>query len=197
MTKAQLARECARRIRGLLQKREPTTTQEGLAEVAGVKLRAVQGWLSEKAPRPPGALELQRICEFFDVSADYLLCLTDERRPLAEVPEDLRGAIGQHARMRLQRVAPAVAKALEHRPDASLGSDVLRCFENEAKRREAPLQAADEDMAAALLLLTELDSSKSSALTARAGKIARNLNQRTYARYTELTTDLTGSLRRR
>lgn len=195
MTKAELARECARRIRGLLQRHEPRLTQEALADVAGVELRAVQGWLSKTAPRPPGAIELQRMSEFFDVSADYLLCLTDEPRPLAEVPADLRRAIGQHVRTRLRRVAPAVADALEHRPDASLGSDVLRRFENEAKRREAPIREASDDHAAALLLQTELDASKSSKLTQRAGEIAGRLSKRAYARYTALTTDLSGSFR--
>jgi transcriptional regulator with XRE-family HTH domain len=197
MTKAELARECAKRIRGLLQRHEPRLTQQTLADVAGVELRAVQGWLSNKAPRPPGALELQRICSLFDISADYLLCLTDEPRPLGEVPADLRRSIGQHMRTRLRRVAPAVARALEHRPDASLGSDVLRRFENEAKRKEAGIRDADDDQAAALLLQTELARAKASVLTSRAGEIAGRLSKRAYARYTALTTDLSGSLRRR
>lgn len=50
-------------------------TQTRLAELMGVKQSQISEWLSGKAK--PGYDNLRKLAQVFEVSADYLLMLTD------------------------------------------------------------------------------------------------------------------------
>lgn len=63
----------AARLRELLEERE--ITQPVLAEAIGVSRQSVGQWKDGKTV--PDILDLRKIANFFDVSADYLLCQTD------------------------------------------------------------------------------------------------------------------------
>ena len=56
--------------------RENNLTQSAFAKKAGIKQSQVSEWLKGKAK--PGYDNLKQIALAFDVSADYLLGLTDE-----------------------------------------------------------------------------------------------------------------------
>lgn len=92
-----------KRLRLLRTERE--LTQEELGKVLGVGKTTISQYESEV--RKPDADMLKRIAQFFDVSVDYLLGLTEEKRPvkletlaahrtddpLKELPEEARRSL--------------------------------------------------------------------------------------------------------
>ena len=61
-----------------LLRNENRYTQSAMAEIFGLKLRGYQGYEYGKTyPTVPGLIQ---IAKFFDVSTDYLLGLTDQRK---------------------------------------------------------------------------------------------------------------------
>ena len=61
-----------------LLRNENRYTQGALADIFGLKLRGYQGYEYGKTyPTVPGLIQ---IAKFFDVSTDYLLGLTDQRK---------------------------------------------------------------------------------------------------------------------
>lgn len=84
---------------------ERKLTQEELGKVLGVGKTTISQYESEV--RKPDADMLKRIAQFFDVSVDYLLGLTEEKRPvkvetlaahrtddpLKELPEEARRSL--------------------------------------------------------------------------------------------------------
>lgn len=73
----QLALITAARLRELLTERDLT------AQALSFELRINQGGISRwlKAETMPNANSIVQLCRFFNVSADWLLGLSDERRP--------------------------------------------------------------------------------------------------------------------
>lgn len=67
-------RERLRRLRV-----EKDLTQAELAKVFGVAPTTIASW--EQGRSRPDIEEIALIANYFDVSVDYLLCLTDEKRP--------------------------------------------------------------------------------------------------------------------
>ena len=63
-----------------LLRHERKLTQEALGKILGVGKTAISQY--EKGTRKPDADMLKRMAEFFNVSADFLLGLTDKKIPL-------------------------------------------------------------------------------------------------------------------
>ena len=68
-------RERLRRLRA-----EKDLTQAELAKVFGVVPTTIASW--EQGRSRPDIEEIALIANYFGVSVDYLLCLTDEKRPV-------------------------------------------------------------------------------------------------------------------
>lgn len=67
-------------------RKEMGLTQTELAEIVGFTHVAVVKW--ENGQREPDFSTLMKLASYFNVSADYLLGLTDERKPLHPAPTD-------------------------------------------------------------------------------------------------------------
>ena len=66
------------RLRGL--RKRTGETQQELAEFVGIKPH--QMGEMENGRKAPTYSKLAQLCEHYNITADYLLGLTDERRPL-------------------------------------------------------------------------------------------------------------------
>lgn len=71
------------RLRDL--RREANMTQQALATALGINKHSVSCYELEKN-EPSDEIKIC-ICRHFDVTADFLLGLTEERRPLSDEPE--------------------------------------------------------------------------------------------------------------
>jgi len=66
-------------IKELREEREPKLTQEALAKIFNTTQRKISRL--ETGEAEPKIEDLKMLCSFYDVSADYILGLTDERKP--------------------------------------------------------------------------------------------------------------------
>lgn len=66
-------------IKELREERQPKLTQEALAKIFNTTQRKISRL--ETGEAEPKIEDLKMLCDFYNVSADYILGLTDERRP--------------------------------------------------------------------------------------------------------------------
>lgn len=69
--------ECYQRIKNL--RIDNDLTQEQMGKIIGVSQRTISHYESGK--REPGITEIKRYAKHFNVSTDYIMCLTDEPNP--------------------------------------------------------------------------------------------------------------------
>lgn len=69
--------ECYQRLKNL--RIDNDLTQEKMGEIIGVSQRTISHYESGK--REPGLAEIKRYAKYFNVSTDYIMCLTDEPKP--------------------------------------------------------------------------------------------------------------------
>lgn len=73
--------EFAKRLRNLREERVPTPSQTTVGHAVGVKQKVVSSWeVGDKLPTYPHLLQ---IAKFYEVSTDYLLGITTDRKPKA------------------------------------------------------------------------------------------------------------------
>lgn len=78
-----------------LLRKERKLTQSGLAEVLNYGYTAISNY--ESGRNEPSISDLKKIAAYFEVSMDYLLCMSDIRNPYVETEEseiinDLKGS---------------------------------------------------------------------------------------------------------
>jgi len=66
-------------IRELREEKEPKLTQEALAKILNTTQRKISRL--ETGEAEPNIEDLKMLCHFYNVPADYILGLTDERKP--------------------------------------------------------------------------------------------------------------------
>lgn len=84
-------------------------TQRALAEILSYGSTAISNY--ESGRNEPSIADLTKIAEYFDVSLDYLLCVTDVKAPFS-VGENKRQV--QHIDSFLFRLKPENLKSVEH-----------------------------------------------------------------------------------
>lgn len=69
-------------IRELRKEREPKLSQEALAKILNTTQRKISRL--ETGEAEPKMEDLKMLCKFYNVSADYILGLTEERKPYSK-----------------------------------------------------------------------------------------------------------------
>lgn len=62
-------------------------TQEQMGEIIGVSQRTISHYESGK--REPGITEIARYARYFNVSTDYIICLTDKPEPQYKIKHQI------------------------------------------------------------------------------------------------------------
>jgi len=98
------------RIRQLREERG--LTQEQLGKILNVQKAAISKY--EKGRTLPDSESLKKLAKFFNVSADYLLCLTDTREPTPADNEMTRNLSRQNDEKSLAKIADEFVSSLKY-----------------------------------------------------------------------------------
>ena len=110
---------------------EKGLTQRALAEILNVRPSTVAMWESGK--NKPEYSMLEKLAEYFDVSVDYLMCKSDNRKP--EVDDDINAILQElKDRPEMKILFSASSKATRE--------DIIRA----AKFLDAMADGSDQDM---------------------------------------------------